>query len=123
MMQNLYIDKLKGRITDKEYDKFYQDFKAQLDSVNHIMAQLEEANDNYEILVKHLLILTNQAFELFVCSEVDEKRQLIKLLLQNLRLDGKNMLYDVLKPFDLLAKCGDRQVWCARLDSNQRPTD
>jgi len=92
MLENLYIDKLKGRITENEYNKFYQNFKAQLDSVNYRMAQLQEADDNYYILSKHVLALTNQAHELFIGSEVDEKRQLLKFLLANLRLDGKNIV-------------------------------
>lgn len=119
MLDNLYVDKLKGRITESEYDKFYQTFRAQLDSVNHRIAELQAADNNYYILSKHVLVLTNQAYELFAGSEVDEKRQLLKFLLQNLRLDGKNIVYNVQKPFNLIVESSERKVWCARLDSNQ----
>jgi site-specific DNA recombinase len=113
MMDNLYLDKLKGRITESEYDKFYQTFKTQLDNLNAKIVQLQEADDNYYILIKHVLGLTNKAYNLFVGSEVDEKRQLLKFLLQNLRLSGKNIVYDVQKPFNLIVEASDRQVWCA----------
>lgn len=119
MMDNLYLDKLKMRITESEYDKFYQDFKTQLDDVNGKIAQLEKANDDYYIIVGHVLMLTNKAHDLFVGSEVDEKRQLLKFLLQNLRLSGKNIVYDVAKPFNLIVESSERLDWCARLDSNQ----
>ncbi len=60
---------------------------------------------------------------LFMGSEVEEKRQLIKLVLQNLRLEDEKLLWDAQKPFDAILNVSDSQPWCARLDSNQRPTD
>ncbi len=114
MMDNLYLDKLKGRITESDYDKFYQDFKLQLDDLNSKITQLQAADDNYDILIKHVLELTNRAYDLFVGSEVDEKRQLLKFLLQNLRLDGKNIVYDAQKPFNLIVESSDRLEWCAQ---------
>lgn len=113
MMDNLYLDKLKGRITESDYDKFYQDFRTQLDSVNAKIAQLQNADDNYYIIVQHVLMLTNKAHDLFTGSEVDEKRQLLKFLLQNLRLRGKNIVYDVQKPFNLIVESSERLKWCA----------
>lgn len=51
--------------------------------------------------------------------EKKTKRQLLKFLLQNLRLDGKNIVYNVQKPFNLIVESSERFEWCARLDSNQ----
>jgi hypothetical protein len=36
-----------------------------------------------------------------VNAEIEEKRQLIKLILLNLRIEGDNLAWDVQKPFDL----------------------
>lgn len=123
MLDNLYLDKLKGSITESAYDKFYTSLKEKLATVNLQLSELEEADENYHITVKYLLNLSNRAHELFKSSEVEEKRQLIKLVLSNLRLHGEMVLYDVIKPFDLLLKSSDRQEWCARQDSNLQPTD
>ena len=76
------------------------------------MTQLQGAEDNYYHTVKYILEITSKAREIFESSEVDEKRQLIKLLLQNLRLSGKNIVYDVQKPFDMILKAGDGLLWC-----------
>jgi len=51
------------------------------------------------------------AYDLFKSSEVEEKRQLIKLILSNLRLSGKNLVFDAAKPFDLILNCSDDLVW------------
>jgi DNA invertase Pin-like site-specific DNA recombinase len=43
MMDNLYLDKLKGRITDSEYDRFYQKFRDESTDINIRLEQLQEA--------------------------------------------------------------------------------
>lgn len=123
MLDNLYLDKLKGRITESEYDKFYTSLYAEAQDASTKLAQLQQAETDYYITAKYVLDLVSRAHELFMSSEVDEKRQLLRLVLQNLRLEGENIVYDAIKPFDLLLECSDRQGWCARKDSNLRPTD
>lgn len=75
------------------------------------LERLQEAEDNYYTTAKYVLDLTNRAYELFVRSEVEERRQLIKLVLSNLRIEGENLLYEVTLPFDLIVNCNDRQSW------------
>ncbi len=72
---------------------------------------LQEAEDNYYITAKYLLELSNRAYELFKSSEVEERRQLIKLVLSNLRVEGKLVRYDGLKPFDTILNYADNQLW------------
>ena len=120
MMDNLYVDKLKGSITNNEYDRFHQTFREQAADINLRLAQLQEAENNYFITAKYLLDLTSRAHELFMSSEVEEKRHLIKLILSNLELKGEKIVYDVLSPFDLILKCSDHPLWLGRKDSNLR---
>jgi len=72
---------------------------------------LQEAEDNYYITAKYLLELANKAFDLFISSEVEERRQLIKLVLSNLRVEGKIVRYDAQKPFDTTLNYADHQRW------------
>ena len=123
MLDNLYIDKLKMRITESDYDRFYTSLRDQLTDLNIQLSKLQEAEDNYYITAKYILDLSIRAYDLFKSSEVEEKRQLIKLILSNLRLSGKNLVFDAAKPFDLILNCADHQVWRAWQDSNLRPTD
>lgn len=120
MMDNLYMDKLKGSITDKEYDRFSVTLREQATDITIRLEQLQEAENNYFVTAKYLLDLTSRAYELFLGSEVEERRQLIKLVLQNLELKGENIACDVLSPFDLILKCSDNQRWLGREDSNLR---
>lgn len=110
-LEKLYLDRLDGRITDNEYDKFYQSFREQIADIDTRLGILQEAEDNYYITAKYLLELANKAYELFVSSEVEERRQLIKLVLSNLQVEGKIVRYDGLKPFDTILNYADNQLW------------
>lgn len=123
MLDNLYLDKLQGRITESEYDRFYQSLRAQATDLSIQIARLQEAEDNYYIVSKHLLNVASRAYDVFLSSEVDEKRQLIKLVLSNLRLDAEKLVWDAHKPFDLLLKCANDRLWLPGQDSNLRPND
>lgn len=60
--------------------------------INDRLGALLEAEDNYYVTSKYVLELTKHAYELFMISEVEQKRQLITLVLQTICLDGKNVV-------------------------------
>ena len=69
---------------------FTTSLRDQVTDITIRLEQLQEAEDNYYITAKYVLDLTNRAYDLFMSSEVEEKRQLIKLILSNLRIEGEN---------------------------------
>ncbi len=105
------MDKLKGRITDSEYDKFYQKLRDELTNVSISLEQLQEAKDNYYMTAKYVLDLASRAFEIFMSSEVEEKRLIIKFLFQNLSITSGNIVWELHPPFDLLVKSTERNLW------------
>lgn len=111
MKENLYIDKLKGRITEHDYDNFFKKFEEEQLNINHRLQKLQDADANYYITSAQIISLTSQAHDLFKRSEVQEKRHLIKFLLQNLQISGENVLYELKKPFDLLLNCSEEVRW------------
>lgn len=80
----MYLDKLDGRITPDEYDKLYKQFRAKIDEIDSRLTNLQKAEDEYYITANYLLQLANRAYDLFVSSEIEEKRQLLKMALRNL---------------------------------------
>lgn len=77
------------------------------------LERLQDAEDNYYITAKYLLSLSNRVYDLFLSSEVEERRQLIKFVLQNLKVKGEKIVCDVQKPFDMILDCVERKAWCA----------
>ena len=110
-MDNMYEDKLEGKISEDQYDRFHKKFRDQKDDISLRLEKLQDAEDNYYITVKHVLDLASRAYELFLSSEVEEKRQLIKLVLSNVRVENEKVLYNVRAPFDSIMNCHDRKSW------------
>lgn len=119
--EQLFIEKLDGSITSDEYTSHYNNFIEKIADIDAQIAQLEQAEDSYYINANYLLELANRAYDLFMSSEVEEKRQLIKLTLRNLRLEGRKVRYDFVKPFDQIFLYADRQRWLPDEDSNLEP--
>lgn len=118
--EQLYLDKLDGRITTQEYDKFYQSFRDKIAEIDSRLANLQEAEDNYYLMASYLLEVSQKAFEIFERSEVEEKRQLLSLSLSNLRLEGKTVQFIPVKPFDRIYAAANSQSWLPGKDSNLR---
>lgn len=111
MVDNLYLDRLKGRITESEYDRYYESFKRQGEDLAIRLEKLEDAENNYYINAKYVFDLASRAHELFESSEVDQRRELIKLVLSNLRVEDEKVLYDAQKPFDLILNANACKQW------------
>ncbi len=61
-----------------------------------------QADENYHIIANTVFSLANRAQEIFESLEPSEKRQLLNLLLQNCRLSGKKLVFDVRSPFNTI---------------------
>jgi len=85
------------------------------------MSKLQDADEEYYLNSEYLLKVASNAKELFKSSESQEKRLLIKMTLQNLKLEGKTVRYDWINPFDKIAFYASRREWLPRVDSNHKP--
>lgn len=113
----IYMDHLDGRITEDQYDKYYNQFRNQIADIDAQLELLQDAEDNYYFTAKYVLELANKAHDLFLSSEVEEKRQILKLVLSNLELEGKNLKFSLVKPFDTILNFADRQQWLPVLNT------
>jgi len=81
------------------------------------MSKLQVADEEYYLNSEYLLKLASHAKELFESSEPQEKRLLLKMTLQNLRLEGKTVRYDWINPFDKIAFYASRLAWLRQLEA------
>lgn len=100
------------------YDKKYKEYRQRQSELQDKMNKLQKADDEYYITCGYLVKLASKAGELFESSEPDEKREILKLLLQNCTLNGSSLCYDLKKPFDTFFSLGSRHIWLPRVDSN-----
>ena len=104
------------------YNKKLKEFRAKQKEISGKIASLGIADEEYYLTSEYLLQLANRAYDLFVSSEAEEKRQLLLLTLQNLELDGKKVNFELVKPFDKVFACSNSQSWLPDEDSNLEPS-
>lgn len=103
------LDRLVDVYLDNSIDKeTYERKKAELTrEVSLLENQIANFNNNSEevhISMKHLLEVTSRIYELYASSEIDRKRKILKLVFPNFWLDGRNLSYEIKKPFDEFIK-------------------
>ena len=78
----------------------------------------EKADQNFYITANLVMNLAARAREIFESSEVDEKRQLLDLVFQNLQLKDANLSVSVREPFLTMMDHKNRPGEWGRCDSN-----
>ncbi len=84
------------------YDKKMKELKEEQYAITQKMEEYTQADENYHVIANTVFSLANRAQEIFERSEPNEKRQLLNLLLQNCRLSGKKLVFDVRSPFNTI---------------------
>lgn len=63
---------------------------------------LTEADEKFSIAVATILSLGNNAYQIFQSSKVETKREILHLLLSNLKLQDRKISYTLRKPYDYI---------------------
>ena len=87
-------------------EKKRKEYRAKQKTLESKTERLRFADEDYYLTSNYLLKLASKASELFESSELHEKRQLLKLTLQNLELKGKKVR---------IANYTSRQAWLPTL--------
>ncbi len=93
------------------YENLVKDYKEKQQELLFKMKQLNNAEKNYYITANTILSLAQRAHQLFKSSRIEEKRQIINFVFQNLRLDGKNLLFETKTPFNEVLLANSTHEW------------
>jgi len=85
-----------------------------LSDLRHEEERLDEADKQFYITAGYLLAIFQHAEKLFEVAEIDEKRQIIGLLLSNLQLDGKKLYFTLKEPFANVLSHANGSLWLGR---------
>ena len=110
-IEKMYEDKLDGNISESLYNKKSEEYRLKQQELTEKISRLNTADEEYYLTSEYLLQIANRAYDLFLSSEPEEKRQLLKMTLQNLKLNGKKIDFELVKPFDQVFALTSRQSW------------
>ncbi len=110
-LDKMYEDRLDGSITAEKYDSLLTRYKKQQSDILIQMERHSKADEKYYIEAGKLLELARNAAELFESSEDIEKRELLKFLLQNSKMDREKLVPTLQMPFDAILSANKSQTW------------
>jgi site-specific DNA recombinase len=120
-LSQIYDDKLDGLIDEKLYLEKVREYKKRQIEIAEEMKNHEKADQNFYVTANMVMNLAARAREIFESSEVDEKRELVNLVLQNLKLEDKKMLTETREPFSTMIGYKDCPTNWRWRESNSRP--
>lgn len=91
-IERMYEDFLDRKIDEDFFELKREEYRREQKNIRKRLDNLEGADDGYYITARYLLQLAKKAPAIFASSEVETKRQLIKLVLQNPVIKGVKSL-------------------------------
>ena len=132
-LHKMYDDKLDGSITEDMYAKKLAEYKEKQTDLFNQMQKHSEPDEKFYITANTVLNLSKRAVEIFESSEVSEKQQFLSFLLQNPKLEEKQLTFELRNPFNLIYEFNSQQktgsvknetcpIWLGGQDSNLQPS-
>ena len=107
----LYDDRLDGRITVDDYDKYVTKTKAEMDELDRKLVEYTNNDKSFEVTAEYLLRLAANAKKIFESSQPAKKNKILRALLANPTLNQKRLQLTLLKPFNGLLANLKTQNW------------
>ncbi len=112
---DMFADK---EITKENYDKKLNEYETKQSLINTEITNHQRADKEYYITIAMILSLARRAYKIVKSSEPMEKRAFLNFLLQNCKLQGKKLIFELKKPFNAALIANKRQNWLGGRDSN-----
>ena len=114
----LYDDRLEGRITTNDYDKYVTKYKNDKEELENKLVEYTNNDKSFVVTAEYLLKLAQNAKSVFESSQPAQRNRILRTLLANCKINQKRLQLNLLQPFLALSADSKSQNWLRRLDSN-----
>lgn len=117
-MDQAYMDKLDGRISDEFWSRKSTEWQAEEQRILASIQSLQTARPERFQDGARILELANKAYFLYLKQPPVERAKLLKMVLSNCAIDAVSLYPNYRKPFDLIFRKTKIEGWLPGLDSN-----
>jgi site-specific DNA recombinase len=121
-LDQAYTDKLDGKITEELWTRKTIEWQTEEQQILIALQGLEQSQPDRLLDGIRILELANKAYFLYLKQPPAEKAKLLRIVLSNCSIDAVNVYPTYRKPFDVIFNRVKTKEWCARRDSNSRPS-
>lgn len=105
---DLYLDK---KLDDETYELKYKELKGKKFETENLIAGHSQSDNKFNETIINLFVIANKlALAFKKSSKISQKREILKLVVRTLELDGSNLGFELNTPFNYmlnLAQCPD----------------
>jgi site-specific DNA recombinase len=121
-MDQAYTDKLDGKISEELWTRKSIEWQTEEQRILLALQGLEQSQPDRVLNGIRILELANRAYFLYLKQNSTEKAKLLRIVLSNCAVDAVSVYPTYRKPFDVIFQRAKKEEWCARRDSNSRPS-
>lgn len=110
-MDNMYLDRLDGRITVEKYDSLHERQVKQLNEVDVQISKVSQGQENFYITAEMVLKLISNSKQIFQKATISEKQNLIKLISYNSKAKGREYTLTLRQPFKQIFESAEETPW------------
>jgi len=115
-MDILYDDRLEGRITTSDYDKYIEKYKADKVELENKLSEYTNNDKSFVVTAEYLLKLAQSAKSVFESSQPAQKNKILRTLLANCKINQKRLQLNLLQPFMALSADSESQNWLTTIE-------
>jgi site-specific DNA recombinase len=101
-ISKMYDDRYDGKIDEAFFQKKLKEYKDREFAIIQEMESHAKADETFHVTANMVLSLAKRSREIFESSEVEEKRQLLNFVFQNLELKEKKLSVTLREPFKMI---------------------
>jgi len=113
-MDQAYLDKLDGRITEDFWKRKSEEWQQEEQQVLLALNGLQEVNSDRLLTIQRILELANNAHFLYVRRNPAEQAKLLKIVLSNCAIDAASLYPTYRKPFEVIFQAAKNENWLGR---------
>ncbi len=98
-------------ITMDLYNKKLEELLKEKEKINNELSNYSSLAHKSLISLKDLILLMSKLPNIYKSSNLDEKRKILKLIFSNICMNGKNPLFSIRKPVEMLLSTGFSFFW------------
>lgn len=118
-----YSDKLDNKISEEFWKTHTKQWMLEKERLAIKLLATQRADSHYMENANLILELAKRASGMFKVQNAEQKRKLVDILVSNCTYQDETLDLQLKPVFNEVLKSAKTGKWCARLDSNQRPTD
>ncbi len=116
LISKVYDDKLEGRIEPELWESKTAQFKLEQEEITNQLICLNRTNTSYLQEGVRLMEFASRAAELFKSMTVDEKREMLGLVLSNRMIKNGTVEYDYKMPFAMFTNVTNLDEWRGKVN-------